>query len=147
MISQLLSPHEFSHIWGVDKLIRLPDEPEPHPVPPDALLFLNQAGLPALITCRSGPTESKITFSRLQAGLSPLLEAETVGPPMPKAWSDYLILGDEFFCNGSAWWCIHQHTGHILRIDIELEEPIEFASSSVRQFASALAAVTSWAEQ
>jgi hypothetical protein len=66
---------------------------------------------------------------------------------MPAEWSVYWILGDEFFCNGAAWWCIHERTGHSHRIDIELNPPIEFANSSVAHFASAILAASRWAQQ
>jgi hypothetical protein len=85
-----------------------------------------------------------ITFCRLAEGLFPVLAEKTVGPPLPREWGEYFILGDEFFCNGSAWWCVHRPTGRVDRIDIEIEPPVEFANSSVGQFAAALLMGTEW---
>jgi hypothetical protein len=56
-------------------------------------------------------------------------------------------LGDEFFCNGSAWWCVHERTGQVDRIDIELSQPIQFANNSVAHFASALRAALAWSDR
>lgn len=143
----LLSPKEFASAWGADALVRLPSPLATAPIPSDARQFLVQAGLPALIRYFPGSTGGKITFCRLAAGLSPVLGEETVGPPLPPEWSVYWILGDEFFCNGSAWWCVHERTGRVERIDIELDRPIEFANSSVAHFASAVLAASLWSDR
>jgi hypothetical protein len=58
-----------------------------------------------------------------------------------------LVLGDEFFCNGGAWWCIHQEDGSIFRIDIELDDSIEFANTSVAHFTSVLLATVNWSSK
>ena len=142
----LLTPNEFASAWGADALVRLPSPLGTAPIPSDARQFLVQAGLPALIRYFSGSTGGKITFCRLAVGLSPVLGEKTVGPPLPSEWSAYWILGDEFFCNGSAWWCVHERTGRVDRIDIELDRPIEFANSSVAHFASAVLAASSWSD-
>src|SRR5688572_13055556 len=122
----VFSSDEFVHVWGADSLVQLPKQLATAPIPTDACEFLVRIGLPALIHHISGSTEGKITFCRLGTGLSPILSEETGGPALPSDWSVYWVLGDEFFCNGSAWWCIHQDTGQIDRIDIELDTPIDF---------------------
>jgi hypothetical protein len=142
-----LTAEQFARVWGADALVRLRSSHGAAPIPDDARAFLVQAGLPSLIRCRGGSFEAKITFCRLASGLSPILSMQTVGPPLPPEWSVYWILGDEFFSNGAAWWCIHQDSGHIDRIDIELEHPIRFANSSVAQFAAAALAAASWSER
>ena len=116
-------------------------------IPSDARHFLVSAGLPALIRYFGGSSGGKITFCRLASGLFPVLRETTVGPVLPSEWSVYWIQGDEFFCNGSAWWCIHEHTGHVARIDIGLGSPIEFANSSAAQFASAVLAMELWSNR
>jgi SUKH-4 immunity protein len=143
----LLTAQEFARAWGSDQLIRLPSSLPTPPVPDEAREFLSDAGLPALIRVLSDSTASRITFCRLAQGVSPVLGEETVGPSLPLEWSAYWILGDDFFCNGSAWWCIDARTGSVNRIDIELPQPIEFVNSSVAHFASTLVAVSNWCEQ
>ncbi len=54
------------------------------------------------------------------------------------------MLGDEFFCQVAFWWCIHERTGEVARIDINREPSVVFVNSSVAHFASALLAVWSW---
>jgi SUKH-4 immunity protein len=142
-----LTADKIARAWGDDALVRLPTALATAPIPSDAREFLVQAGLPALVRYFGGSTEVKATFCRLAMGLSPVLGEKTGGPPLPPEWSVYWILGDEFFCNGSAWWCIHEQTGHVNRIDIELNQPIKFANSSVAHFASAVLAASSWSDR
>ncbi len=142
-----VSADEFAVKWHSDALVRLPAEHASAAIPAEACAFLVRAGLPALVTCHEGHSEIKITFCRLASSLSTVLDEETVGPPLPSNWSVYWMLGDEFFCNGSAWWCIHQENGYIVRIDIELKEPIEFANTTVAHFCSALLAVITWSSE
>jgi hypothetical protein len=140
----VLTPEDFARAWGADGLVQPPPASVPMAIPSDARAFLVRAGLPALIRYFGGATECKITFCRLPSRLSPVLAEQTVGPPLPREWSVYWVLGDEFFCNGAAWWCIHERSGRVDRIDIELAEPIEFANSSVAHFASAVLAALDW---
>ena len=141
-----IATNDFVDAWGKQCLVGLPRNLATAVLPHDACEFLVQAGLPALITYNFGCTESKITFCRLEAGMCPILSEKYVGPRLPDDWSAYWVLGDEFFCNGAAWWCIHRGTGQIYRIDIELSFPIELANTSVGHFASALLAASSWSE-
>jgi SUKH-4 immunity protein len=141
----LLSPEEFARAWGADALVRLASF-SGTPIPNDGREFLMQAGLPALIRYFP-PTAGVITFRRLASGLAPLLGEKTVGPPLPSEWSVYWIVGDEFFCNGAAWWCVHGPTGRVDRIDIAIESPIDFANSSVVHLASAVLAMSLWSTQ
>jgi hypothetical protein len=141
-----VTPEEFARVWGADALVRMPSSLATAPIPSDARNFLVQFGLPALIRYFGGSTDGKITFCRLESGISPALSEKTVGPPLPSDWSVYWVLGDEFFCNGAAWWCIHEKTGQVDRIDIELDPPIEFANSSVVHFASAILAASLWSD-
>lgn len=138
------SPEEFERDWGVDKLVRLPARTATAPIPEKDRDFLVQAGLPAMVRYFPGSTGGVITFCRLAAGLVPVMNEQTVGPPLPPEWSVYWIMGDEFFCNGSAWWCVHDSTGRVDRIDIEIEPPIKTANSSVARFASAILAASLW---
>jgi hypothetical protein len=147
MAIALLTPSEFNRAWGPGNLVRLPSEAAISPIPTEASAFLIQAGLPALIRQFSGSTEEKITFCRLASRLSPVLSEKTVGPQLPDDWSVYWVLGDEFFCNGAAWWSIHQENRSIYRIDIEIDPPIEFANTSIAHFASALLAASVWFEK
>ncbi|HTU89973.1 MAG TPA: SUKH-4 family immunity protein [Gemmataceae bacterium] len=143
----LLSPEEFARNWGTDLLIRLPAGLATAPIPKDSREFLVRAGLPAFIRYFPGSTDGVISFCRLGSGLAPVLEEETVGPPLPSEWSVYWIMGDEFFCNGAAWWCVHGPTGRVDRIDIEIDPPIEFVNSSAAHLASALLAASLWSER
>jgi hypothetical protein len=146
-VRMALTPEDFAHAWGTDALVKPPAASMPKPIPSEARAFLVRAGLPALIRYFGGSTECRITFCRLASGPSPVLAEKTVGPPLPRKWAVYWVLGDEFFCNGSAWWCIHERTGQVDRIDIELARPIEFANSSVAHFASAVLAPLSWSRR
>jgi hypothetical protein len=137
------SPEEFAKHWGAKYLVQMPPLADA-PIPNDAREFLVRAGLPTLLRYTPGATDAVITFCRLASGLAPLLGEKTVGPPLPFEWSDYWIIGDEFFCNGSAWWCVHGPTGRVDRIDIEIDPPVEFANSSVAHFASAVHAALLW---
>jgi hypothetical protein len=143
----LLAPEDFARAWGSDALVRPAASSVPESIPSEARAFLVRAGLPALIRYFGGSSECRITFCRLASGLSPVLAAETVGPPLPPEWSLYRVLGDEFFCNGAAWWCLHEQTGQVDRIDIELAQPIEFVNSSVAHFAAAVLAASAWSSR
>jgi hypothetical protein len=143
----LQSPEQFERAWGADGLVRLPPLLATAPIPKEDCEFLVRVGLPALIRYFPGSSDGVITFCRLASGLAPVLGEKTVGPALPPEWSVYWILGDEFFCNGAAWWCVHGSTGRVDRIDIEIEPPIEFANSSVAHFASAILAASLWSAQ
>jgi hypothetical protein len=143
-----LSPDEFAHAWGEDALVRLSaDAAMTLQVPDHSRNFLARAGLPVLLHYFLGSTDAKISFLRLDAGVTPVSEEKTVGPPLPRSWSSYQVLGDEFFCNGSAWWCVHEPSGNVCRVDIELDEPVELANTSVEHFASALLAAWKWSHR
>jgi hypothetical protein len=143
-----LSPDEFALAWGNAALVRVPaGVGAAATIPPDAREFLVQAGLPALVHYFPGSTDAKMTFSRLASGLTRASDEPTVGPPLRPEWSAYWVLGDEFFCNGSAWWCIREGPGHVCRADIELSDPVSFANSSVGHFASALLAACAWSDR
>jgi hypothetical protein len=147
MFNTPISPARFAQGWGMDDLIRVPRMLASPAIPRDTKEFLVRAGLPALATHFLGACKSRtMTFCRLSSGLPSVLSEETGGPPLPSSWSRYYVLGDEFFCNGGCWWCLHQTNGHVLRIDIELNDPIEFANTSVAQFAFALLAAVSWSK-
>ena len=139
-----LTPEDFARAWSAGAVQPLAAS-LPGPIPSDARVFLMRAGLPALIRYFGGSTECKITFCRLASGLSPV-SSDRRAPP-PREWSVYWVLGDEFFCNGSAWWCIHACTGQIVRIDIELAQPIEFANSGAAHFATAVLAAVVWSSR
>jgi hypothetical protein len=141
----LLTPADFRLAWGADGLVRLQRDRVVPGMSDDATHFLVGSGLPALTSYFEGDNEQKITFCRLGLGLSPILQERIVGGPLPADWSVYWVIGDEFFCNGSAWWCLHK-AGHVVRIDIELTEPIELANSSVADFATALWAAVTWSQ-
>jgi hypothetical protein len=142
-----LTPAEFADEWGAYALVRTPNALPNPPIPTDAFGFLVEAGLPALIHVLPDYIDTKITFCRLESGLSPVTNERTVGPPLPSDWSIYWVIGDEFFCNGSAFWCIDQRDGQIVRIDIELDDPIDFVNSSVECLARTLVAATKWSAQ
>jgi hypothetical protein len=143
----LLSPEEFSRAWGFETLVRLSSQQAAAPIPNEDRDFLVRGGLPALIRYFPGSTDGVVTFCRLATGLVPVLGERTGGPPLPPDWSAYWIIGDEFFSNGAAWWCLHGPSGRVDRIDIEIEPPIEFVNSSVAHFASALLAASQWSAQ
>jgi len=138
----ILTASAFAAAWGEDSLVRLPDANKS--IPAKCGEFLLRAGLPALVRCHEASNESKITFCRLSRGLSSVIDEKTVGTPLPSSWSRYLVAGDEFFCNGAAWWCIHQANGSIVRIDIELDDPVEFVNTSVAHFAAAISMAVGW---
>jgi SUKH-4 immunity protein len=141
----LRTPEELERAWGVDSLVKLPPHLAAVPLSVDTLQFLLRPGLPTFIRFFPGYTEGLMTFCRLASGPAQLLAEKTVGPPLPQKWSVYWIIGDEFFCNGSAWWCVHAPTGRVDRIDIEIEhQPISFVNTSVAHFASALLAIWFW---
>ena len=143
-----LSAEEFARAWGGDALVRLPTNAVATArIPQSSRDFLTRAGLPALIHYFLGSTDAKMTFVRLEAGLRSILEEKTVGTPLSRTWSAYRVLGEEFFCNGSAWWCEREPTGEVCRVDIELSQPVSFVNSSVEHFASAILAARHWSEQ
>jgi hypothetical protein len=139
----LLSAEEFAKYWGAKYLVQMPPRADA-PIPKDTREFLVRAGLPTLLRYTPGATDAVITFCRLASGLAPVLGEKTVGPPLPSEWSDYWIIGDEFFCNGAAWWCVHGPTGRVDRIDIEIDPPVEFANSSVAHFATTVLTELMW---
>ncbi|HEV3418502.1 MAG TPA: SUKH-4 family immunity protein [Pirellulales bacterium] len=142
----MFSPETFAAAWGSEALVRLSSENTTNSIPASAREFLSRAGLPALITYVEDEPLFKITFCRLEAGLTPVLMEKYHGT-LPGDWNCYWVLGDEYFSNGAAWWCIDQRDGRILRIDIELAEPIMLANASVAHFTSALLVAVSWSAQ
>jgi hypothetical protein len=143
-MSQPLPAAEFARLWGAESLVRLPAGVA---LPPGAAGdFLTQAGLPALVSCFEDESESKITFCRLAAGLATLAGEPSVGPPTPIDRAAFYVLGDEFFCNGSAWWCLHREHGYVARIDIGLREPVALVNTGVAELASSLFAAVCWSE-
>jgi len=139
-----LTPREFSEAWGVQGLVRLPAGWTLPAIPPEAARFLQEAGLPAHFVLAHPTLPSEISFTRISRGLTPLLAEPTVGPELPKAWSPYLVLGDEDFDNGGAWYCIHRDTGHVVRIDPEMDDSLSLVNTSIPRFAAAMLIATTW---
>jgi hypothetical protein len=144
MNTSSLTPREFSEAWGVHGLVRLPAEGALPVIPADAARFLVEAGLPAHFVLAHPTLPSEVAFTRLSRGLTPLLAEPTVGPELPKEWSPYLVLGDEEFDNGGAWYCIHQDAGHVVRIDPERDDSVSLVNTTVPRFATAMLMATSW---
>ncbi|MDB5340433.1 MAG: hypothetical protein JWN70_6052 [Planctomycetaceae bacterium] len=134
----LLTPIDFASDWGVSDLVRLQMVADPADLPASELTFLATTGLPALIRYSPGVSEAVVTFCRLRRGVTKAIDEPIVGGPLSSEWDHYWVIGDEYFCNGSAWWCINAVTGTLERIDIELDHPILFVNTSIRHFASAL---------
>jgi hypothetical protein len=138
-----LTADELHHAWVFGDLVRLRPG-ERAPIAGDVRAFLSEAGLPAVWRCNFG-SEGIVTFCRLAQGLASMAEESFVGPPLPLAYGDWYVLGDEYFMNGSALWCVHFWSGEVARIDVQLREPVEWAHSSVPGFAAALLATVRWA--
>jgi hypothetical protein len=147
MSSTLLTPDEFVHAWGSDGLIGLPEQTIAAPIPEDARMFLVKAGLPRHITFAHKSLPSEMSFVRLSDGLQNVIAVQTVGPAFPSGWSVYWIMGEESFDNGSAWFCIHQDSGHVVRMDIELDNPISLVNTSVAHLATAILLSCSWSQE
>jgi len=59
------------------------------------------------------------------------------GPPLPPDWLRYRVFGEEKFPNaGSAFVCADEIGGSVVRIDVELEQPLSVLNTSVDRFAT-----------
>lgn len=147
-MTSVLTPPEFREAWSAEHLTRLPSGAAPPSIPAEAAVFLTEAGLPKRFVLAHPTIPSTITFNRLSRGLTPLLAEPMVGPPPPREWSPYLVLGDEKFDetsgNAGAWYCIEQGAGHVLRVDPELDNPVSLVNTSVPRFASSMLAAVTW---
>jgi SUKH-4 immunity protein len=143
MNAQIATPSEFSGAWGRTSLVRLAADVPVH-LPPDAAEFLVQSGLPARVLFAHPRLPSMVSFERLAEGLRSILHEPMNGVPLPTTWSPYLVLGEEVFESGGALFCLDQSSGHVVRIDPEVEAPLSLVNTSVPRFATALLVATTW---
>lgn len=140
-----LTPHEFAQAWGAERLVRLcPDMLTLPGVSTEAVGYLVEAGLPRHFVVAHPTLPTRISFGRLARGLTPLVAEPQVGPGVPPEWSPYVIVGDEQFDNGSAWYCIDRDTGHVVRVDPELDRPASLVNTTLPRFAMAMLLSISW---
>ncbi len=136
----LLSADEFGTSWGHEFLVRMCTPVAGTSIPESVLHFLTCTGLPALVCYTERSMELKITFCRLASGIERFATDDLVDGSHRIDWTPYWIIGDEYFCNGSALWCLNSLTENVERLDPELPQPIEFVNSSLAHFASCLVA-------
>lgn len=149
------TPETFAAAWGAEHLVRLPaSDPARDRILLDTFRFLANAGLPRRMVLSGLFPEWEISFETLASRLVPILEAveclgdpETAWPPedVPGGgWENYFLLGEENFGVGDAVYCLHGPTGHVLRLDVEIPEPISLVNTSVARLAGSLLVLREW---
>jgi hypothetical protein len=140
------APDAFLQRWGRASLLQLP--PTGHlarTLPASSREFLWKAGLPLGVETHEHVHGSGLTFRRLRNGGRQLIEEwPKIGPPAE--WSPFWIIGDEYFCQGSAWWVIHDRTGEISRVDPCRDPAIYLVNVDAAHFAQSLLAAVEWTE-
>lgn len=140
-----LTPAAFVSAWGNERLTKVSGYPQ---LPSDAIAFLTHAGLPTLIKIFHRDTLMKHSYSRLSKGVRRLCNELNQEPAIPDDWKSYWVLGDETLEGGChAAICIHQPTAKIVRIDVEVDEPIKFMNGSVALLATSLNMVVTCSEE
>ena len=84
---------------------------------------------------------------KFRESTSTVLNDEIVGPALPTDWDKYVVFADEEFPNGSAWYCLNNENGAIYRIDIELDNPIEYVNSSLEAFKKSIQETVKWSNK
>jgi len=84
---------------------------------------------------------------KFRESTSTVLKEEFVGPSLPADWDRYVVFADEEFPNGSAWYCVNNENGAVYRIDIELDNPVEYVNSSLEAFKKSILETVKWSDQ
>lgn len=145
MLAKPLTAQEFAAAYGARSLVRLAERGATGRVPEEAITFLRSVGLPARIVYHEFVSGAEVTFRQLGCGLWPL-RAEGLRKPPPESWSRLWVIGDEYFVQGAAWWCIAEGSGHVVRLDPDVGDDGDLVNTSVARLASALLAAIRWTE-
>lgn len=63
------------------------------------------------------------------------------------ALSNYVVIADEEFNIGEAWYCKDEGSGSIYRVSPEFGPPVQFVNSSMQAFNASLEAAARWSAQ
>jgi hypothetical protein len=148
-----LSAAAFESAWGRDHLVRLSGSGAA--LPDDAARWLTTVGLPRLVHIGSGEvtaeTTDEITFAPLARPLLRVTEPDEeagrpeIEEPYPAVWREHWAIGRHTFDNGEIDLCVHQTSGHVVGLDIELESLVLY-DTSVPRLASVLALAAEWSK-
>lgn len=139
----VLTPREFANRWGT----RLVAAPNAGQFPGSAADFLSQAGLPRAFTFAHPEIPLQGSFDRLGKDIEILSNEPFVGPEAPRTWAAFLVIGEHYFDNGSALYCVEKDSGQVFLVDVELDEPFQFLNTSIPAFATCLEATADWTAQ
>jgi hypothetical protein len=170
--SPVLRAEEFAPAWG-GSLVRLAQPCSALPAETNAWLaaaglpsmvrvILWQLGLLFDPADKQGPTHKRVPSwakpigTTWQSTNATMQFARAAGPLItlasedfgtwrpPSAWHQHWVIGEEQFVNGSALWTVHQETGCVYRVDVELSTPVSLANTSLARFCSSLVCVADW---
>ena len=139
-----MSPSAWKKSWSPDPLVFRKTKTQQ--LPTGAHTFLETHGLPRVLVIEcENPFE--LRFKQVTKKLG--LYTDRFGPNAftdaeAQEWGDRYIIGDEEFCNGGAFFCVHRDTGTVTRIDPETSNPEMPVNSSLEQFATALLILRNW---
>lgn len=85
--------------------------------------------------------ESELVF---RAQPAPVPRHEVTGFGGTAELSDLVIVADEQFNIGSAWYCVNERTGRVYRVSPEYGTAVEFVNSDFEKFISCLRAAAEW---
>lgn len=73
-------------------------------------------------------------FSILNQELKTILDDKEIYGELPKDWSRFFVFGIEEYPNVSALLCLDINNSSIVKIDVELEDPIVLINSGGEEF-------------
>ena len=82
-------------------------------------------------------------FLRVVADFRDIKDADISGD-IPAEWLSFRVFGEETFSNGSALLCINGADGSIIRLDVELDDPVSVLNSGMSRFVGSFLALDGW---
>jgi hypothetical protein len=139
----MASPFEFAREWGGQ--LRPVEFPIPRPLLPSATgTFLHYAGVPKSFEVT---TYQRIRFDFLTTAvnLASVWESAMRDYSFPVGWARLWRIGDITYTQAAAWLCIEELSGHIIAVDVDIDDPLYLVNSSVEGMMRCMRLLRDWA--
>jgi hypothetical protein len=139
----MTDPFEFAREW--DGELRAIEFPVPMPMLPSSTVrFLHYAGVPKRFHV---DTYQMIHFDFLSTAgnLSNAWPEQMRDYSFPVGWARFWRIGDITYTQAGAWLCIEELTGHIVAIDVDIDNPVYLVNSSLAGMMQCMKLIRGWA--
>jgi hypothetical protein len=138
----MTDPFRFAKEWGGN--LRPIEFAVPRPMlPANTITFLHYAGVPKRLVIDSNQT-IQFDFLSTAGNLASAWPEAMRDYSFPVGWARFWRIGDITYTQASAWLCIEELTGHIVAIDIDIDNPVYLVNSSIAGMMQCIKLLRDW---